>query len=46
MARPLGVLSVGPSVTTTEVEDIDGGPPVLHGTICSEFYKKYVGSNK
>jgi hypothetical protein len=27
MAVPLGVLAVGPVVATTEVEDVDGGPP-------------------
>jgi hypothetical protein len=27
MAAPLGVLSVFPAVATTEVEDVDGGPP-------------------
>jgi hypothetical protein len=27
MVSPLGVLSVGPTATTTEVEDVDGGPP-------------------
>jgi hypothetical protein len=33
-------------VATNEVGDIDGGPPGLHGVICSEFCKKDVGSNK
>jgi hypothetical protein len=27
MAGPLGVLAAGPAVATTDVEDIDGGPP-------------------
>jgi hypothetical protein len=26
MAAPLGVLSVGPTADTTEVEDVDGDP--------------------
>jgi hypothetical protein len=28
MAGPLGVLAVGPTAATTDVEDIDGRPPV------------------
>jgi hypothetical protein len=27
MADPLGVLAAGPVAPTTEVEDVDGGPP-------------------
>jgi hypothetical protein len=27
MADPLGVLAVGPATATTEVEDVDDGPP-------------------
>jgi hypothetical protein len=26
MAGPLGVLAAGPAATTTDVEDVDGGP--------------------
>jgi hypothetical protein len=28
MAAPRGVLAVGPAATTTDVEDVDGRPPV------------------
>jgi hypothetical protein len=27
MAGPLGVLAVGPVTATTDIEDVDGGPP-------------------
>jgi hypothetical protein len=27
MVDPLGVLEAGPAAATTEVEDVDGGPP-------------------
>jgi hypothetical protein len=27
MACPLGVLMTGPAAATTDVEDVDGGPP-------------------
>jgi hypothetical protein len=27
MAAPLGLLVAGPTVATTKVEDVDGGPP-------------------
>jgi hypothetical protein len=31
MAGPLGVLAAGPTAATTEVGDVDGGPPDFHG---------------
>jgi hypothetical protein len=28
---PYGVLAAGPAAATTEDEDVDGGPPCVHG---------------
>jgi hypothetical protein len=27
MVGPLGVLATGPAAATTDIEDVDGGPP-------------------
>jgi hypothetical protein len=37
MARPLGVLSAGSAAVTTEVEDVDGGPP---GGCCQQVRQR------
>jgi hypothetical protein len=37
MAGPLGVLAVGSAAATTDVEDVDGGPP---GGCCQDFRQR------
>jgi hypothetical protein len=37
MAGPLGVLVAGPAAATTDVEDVDGGPP---GGCCRDFRQR------
>jgi hypothetical protein len=40
MVAPLGVLSACPTTATTEVEDVDGGPPGTRGSARAHLSKE------